>query len=353
MHTEWIDFFVNGKMERVHFSSLNLGTKSKNPIIGTHGYYDSVELGNEWRRKYGIESPRTPHRHKDFRFHGKEDLRLEGLWRGRKLGIDFIENYLDIFGDYETSNHLIFPACPKNLGEIEEYSDKNSFYFTHYASFLARGMAYYLKMFPMKSTVKIILPHAYNSPPGKRAHRWGRDDKVRDLRTRPLLLNNHLIQKIAEADVIHIVDDTALYGDTLGRMISDIFRMVEKSGNQYIPQICVHTWFSWSEANRQKIKAASMQATFKHSQKSPERVIGHTPEYYINISDRLLPRYIEESIRYLEHNQKLPWELFKLNIFEDKPPWKHPELYKDELSAQDYEIIDYDNDLPYDDEDLS
>ena len=64
MHTEWIDFFVNGKMESVHFSSLSLGTKSRNPIIGTHGYYDSVELGNEWRRKHGSESPRTHHRHK-------------------------------------------------------------------------------------------------------------------------------------------------------------------------------------------------------------------------------------------------------------------------------------------------
>ena len=44
MHTEWFDFLVNGKMERVHFSSLNLGTKSRNPIVGNHGYYDSVEL---------------------------------------------------------------------------------------------------------------------------------------------------------------------------------------------------------------------------------------------------------------------------------------------------------------------
>jgi hypothetical protein len=351
MHSEWIDFFVNERMESVHFSSLNLGMKDRNPIIGTHGYYDSVELGDEWRRKYGTEAPRSQYRHKDFRFSGKEDLRLEGLWRGRRLGIEFIDNYSDIFGDYQTTNHLIFPACPKNLGEIEQYPDKNSFYFTHYASFLARGMAYYLKMFPTISTVKIIQPHAYNNPPIRRAPRRPRHDKIRDLRTRPLLLNQHLINQISEADVIHIVDDTILYGDTIGRIISDIFRMLEKSTNQNRPQICVHTWFSWSEGTQQKIKAIDMKTTFNHSLSSPEMEMKHISEYYINVSDRLLPRYIEESIRYLEYNQRFRWELHKLNLFEDKPPWKHPELYKDELSAQDYEIIDYGNDLPYNDED--
>ena len=135
------------------------------------------------------------------------------------------------------------------------------------------------------------------------------------------------------------------------RIISDIFRMLEKSTNQNRPQICVHTWFSWSEGTQQKIKAIDMITTFNHSLSSPEMEMKHISEYYINVSDRLLPRYIEESIRYLEYNQRFRWELHKLNLFEDKPPWKHPELYKDELSAQDYEIIDYGNDLPYNDED--
>ena len=70
MHSEWIDFFVNERMESVHFSSLNLGMKDRNPIIGTHGYYDSVELADEWRENMGLK-------HQDFNIDTKIFVSVE------------------------------------------------------------------------------------------------------------------------------------------------------------------------------------------------------------------------------------------------------------------------------------
>ena len=60
----------------------------------------------------------------------------------------------------------------------------------------------------------------------------------------------------------------------------------------------------------------------------------------------MLPRYIEESVRYLPDNERFFYELRHLQIFESEPPWDYPELYEDELQPGEYEIIDYKSKMP-------
>jgi hypothetical protein len=347
MHTEWKSFRDSEHHERtIHFSALNLGSRSKKALIGKYGYYDSVELRGEWARKYNTHAYTTRFRHEEFKFSGPEDLRIEALWRGRKMGIEFCDNWDEIFGDYEPTTHLVFPASPSNQYEIENHSDKNSFYFSHYSTFLARGMAYYIKMISPKSNVKIILPHAYSNNPIRRKNPGNKNAKSKDLLVRPLLLNDHLLNQISNADVIHIVDDTILSGETIGRMISDITRLLEKTTGSVPHQICVHSWFAESEGSMENIKAQKMHLTYSKSLRSPVTKIGEIPDYILNISNRLLPRYIEESVRYLPDNERFFYELRHLQIFESEPPWDYPELYEDELQPGEYEIIDYKSKMP-------
>ena len=206
----------------VKWNTVNMSPKSQGKSRLADAYHNAVEFRNRWNNAFGkIEHKRSAH-HKDSGYHPvgvpveieqPKNLVMAALLRGRRLAAQFIEDFEEIYAQTNKVTVLLPPPKGDDRPRLTEFDDEE-FYSLSYAFQIARGFSYYLMTWDIE--VDFVLPLATAE-----LRRGDQSDRYLKRMQYKRRYTETAMEAILKSEIICVVDDHAITGATIGRVIAD------------------------------------------------------------------------------------------------------------------------------------
>jgi hypothetical protein len=227
----------------VKWNSVNISPKSSGRVRKRDSYFDANEFRNTWNAVF--EKEENPSRKfKDQGYHPAgvpvkieqpKNLVMAALLRGRRLASQFIEDFGDVYGKTNRVTVLLPPPNGNDRPRLTELDDEE-FYSLSYSFQMARGFSYYLMTWDID--VDFVLPLATSE-----LRKGGQTDRFLKRMQHKRCYTEKAVETILNSEIICVLDDHALTGATIGRVIADTCMLFDA---QSVPKpiFVANTWWS-------------------------------------------------------------------------------------------------------------
>ena len=245
----------------VKWNTVNISPWSRGRLPMGDAFDNANEFRNTWNAAFEKLENRWSKKYRDTGYHPAgvpvkieqpKNLVMAALLRGRRLASQFIEDFEEIYAQTNKVTVLLPPPNGNDRPRLTELDDEE-FYSLSYAFQIARGFSYYLMTWDID--VDFVLPLATAE-----LRRGGETDRFLKRMQYKRCYTDKAIETILKSQIICILDDHALTGATIGRVIADTCMLFDEHSVQK-PIFVANTW--WTNGSNGRLMLENLTRPYR------------------------------------------------------------------------------------------